>query len=272
MVNDMKKLTILCDNNTFIDQYLLAEPALSFLIEANGKKILFDFGYSDVYLKNAEALHIDLNEIDCAAVSHGHNDHTGGMQHWKMKRVPLICHPDCLGKTVYEKVEIGNPLNETQISEKFDLTMTKDPFWISEDVCFLAEIPTLYDFEKRVPIGRKTRNQMEEDDFVREDSALALKTEQGLWLITGCSHAGICSMISYAQKVTGLHKIAGVIGGFHLLEQDEKLMKTIEVLKGFKIGRLIPSHCVNLKSKIEMAKYLEIEEAGCGLEIIMENL
>ncbi len=267
----MKKLTILCDNNTFIDQYLLAEPALSFLIEVNEKKILFDFGYSDVYLKNAETLNLDLNQIDCAVLSHGHNDHTGGLAYWKLKKVPLICHPDCIGKTVYEGLEIGNPLDENQLSEKFELKLTKEPLWISEDVCFLAEIPTAYDFEKRMPIGKKIRNQIEEDDLVREDSALAVKTNKGLWLITGCSHAGICSMISYAQKVTGINEIAGVIGGFHLLKQDEKLMKTIEVLNDFKIGRLIPSHCVNLKSKIEMTKYLEIEEAGCGLEIIMEN-
>ena len=50
------KLTVLADNNTYIDQYYLAEPALSIYIENSDKKYLFDTGYSDVYLKNAAKL------------------------------------------------------------------------------------------------------------------------------------------------------------------------------------------------------------------------
>mgnify|MGYP003304883644 CR=1 FL=1 len=36
------KLTILVDNNTFIDMYYLGEPAVSYYIEDNDNKILFD--------------------------------------------------------------------------------------------------------------------------------------------------------------------------------------------------------------------------------------
>lgn len=267
----MKKLTILCDNNTIIDQYFLAEPALSFLVECDDQKVLFDFGYSDVYLKNAAALHIDLNEVDYAVLSHGHHDHTGGLRYWSLKRIPLICHPDCMGMTVEGSVEIGNPLDEGEIRDKFDLKLTKEPVWITENCCFLGEIPIVYDFEKRTPIGRKLRNDCWEDDVIKEDSALAIKTKQGLWVVTGCSHAGICNIIEYAKQVAKMDKVAGVIGGFHLLKQDEKLDKTIQKLKEFQIERLIPSHCVNLKSKIAMAKAFEIEEAGSGLRIDLEN-
>lgn len=266
----MKKLTILCDNNTFIDQYLLGEPALSFLIETDEKKVLFDFGYSDVYLKNAEILNLSLDEVDCAVLSHGHNDHTGGMKYWNGKYVPLIAHPDCLGKTVFEGEDIGCPLTLNELDEKFNVQLTKEPVWIGEDCCFLGEIPTKFDFEERMVIGKKMKDAWE-DDLVKEDSALALKTNQGLWVITGCSHSGICSIIQYAKEITGCSQIAGVIGGFHLLEKNEKLIKTIETLKNFEINRLIPTHCVNLASKIEMSKCLEIEEAGAGLVIVFEE-
>ncbi|MBP3398179.1 MAG: MBL fold metallo-hydrolase [Erysipelotrichaceae bacterium] len=266
----MKKLTILCDNNTFIDQYLLGEPALSFLIETDEKKVLFDFGYSDVTFKNAEILGFDINQIDYAVLSHGHNDHTGGIQFWNGKRIPLICHPDCIGKTVYEQLDIGCPLSESELNEKFELSFTKQPYWITENLCFLGEIPTSYTFEKRISIGKKLRDEWEVD-LVLEDSALVLKTKTGLWILTGCSHSGICSIIQHAIKVCGCDKIAGVIGGFHLLEKNEKLIKTIETLKNFEINRLIPTHCVNLASKIEMSKYLKIEEAGAGLTIVLEE-
>ena len=46
------KLTVLCDNYTIIDRYLLGEPALSFYVEDNGQQLLLDAGYSDVFLKN----------------------------------------------------------------------------------------------------------------------------------------------------------------------------------------------------------------------------
>ena len=54
------KLIVLADNNTYIDQYYLAEPALSIYIEKGEKKYLFDTGYSDVYLKNAANLEIEI--------------------------------------------------------------------------------------------------------------------------------------------------------------------------------------------------------------------
>ena len=266
----MKKLTVLCDNNTKIDHYVYAEPALSFLIETDEKKILFDFGYSDVYVKNAEILGVDLDDVDICVLSHGHNDHTGGMVHWT-KKVSLICHPDCLHETVYEGLQIGCPLSESKIKEKFDLHLTKEPCWITENLCFLSEIPTLYDFEKRTVIGLKCCAGVWSDDLVMEDSALVLKTTEGLWILTGCSHAGICSITQYAKEVIGIDTIAGIIGGFHLLEKNEKLTKTIDVLKEMKVGRLIPMHCVNLVSKIEMAKSLEIEEAYSGMSIEFEN-
>ena len=42
--------TVLADNNTYIDQYYLGEPTFCCLLETEGKKILFDAGYSDIFL------------------------------------------------------------------------------------------------------------------------------------------------------------------------------------------------------------------------------
>lgn len=48
------KLTVLMDNHTEIDVYHLGEPAVSYWLEADGKRFLFDTGYSDAFLKNAK--------------------------------------------------------------------------------------------------------------------------------------------------------------------------------------------------------------------------
>lgn len=57
------KLTVLADNNTYIDQYLLGEPAVSYYIECGNIRLLFDAGYSDVFIKNAASLGIDLSKL-----------------------------------------------------------------------------------------------------------------------------------------------------------------------------------------------------------------
>ena len=71
-------LTILIDNTTLTDRYFAAEPGLSFLLETAGKKILFDTGYSGVFLANAEKMGINLRDLDVVVLSHGHLDHTVG--------------------------------------------------------------------------------------------------------------------------------------------------------------------------------------------------
>ena len=75
------KITVLVDNNTYIDRYYLAEPAVAYFIEDGEMRLLFDTGYSDVLLKNARAMGIDLTNLTHLALSHGHNDHTGGLKY-----------------------------------------------------------------------------------------------------------------------------------------------------------------------------------------------
>jgi len=72
------KVTTLVENLTY-KSGLLAEHGLSFYIETESKKILFDTGQSDVFVRNAQALGIDLTEVDAVVISHGHYDHAGGL-------------------------------------------------------------------------------------------------------------------------------------------------------------------------------------------------
>lgn len=65
------KITVLVDNNTLIDNYFEGEPALSFFIEEEGKKVLFDTGYSGLFLKNAALMEIDPAGLDYVVLSHG---------------------------------------------------------------------------------------------------------------------------------------------------------------------------------------------------------
>src|SRR6266853_1283388 len=58
----------------------LGEWGFSALIEADGRKILFDTGaHPDTVLHNAKALGLDLSGVTDVVLSHFHNDHTGGL-------------------------------------------------------------------------------------------------------------------------------------------------------------------------------------------------
>ena len=72
------KLTVLVDNNTIIDRYFLAEPGLSFFIQDEDKTVLFDTGYSGIFLDNAHKMGLDLANLDYLVFSHSHLDHTWG--------------------------------------------------------------------------------------------------------------------------------------------------------------------------------------------------
>ena len=263
------KLKVLVDNNTFIDEYYLGEPAVSYYIVDGNDHILFDTGYSDIFIKNASKMNIDLNKVNKIVISHGHDDHTGGLKYFlnTKKDIKLIAHPDCFNYKEVDGLCISSPLSKEDLSNYCNLKLTKEPTKISDNIMYLGEIPSLNTFEQRDVIGLTIKDNEEKNDIVIDDSAIVYKGDNGLFIITGCSHSGICNIIEYAKKVCDDDRIYGVIGGFHLFENSDRLQNTIKYFKDNNIKLLYPCHCVSLEAKVELAKQMKINEVGVGLEI-----
>lgn len=264
------KLKVLVDNNTLIDMYYLGEPAVSYYIEDGNDKILFDVGYSDVFMENAEKMNIDLNKVNKLVISHGHDDHTGGLKYFfkEKNNIELISHPESFNyKEDYTGLCISSPFTKEELSKVCTLNLSKSPKKISDNITYLGEIPTSNNFEKKYTIGKTVINGVEVEDKVEEDSGIVYQSAKGLFIITGCSHSGICNIIEYAKKVCNDDRIYGVVGGFHLFKNDERLQKTIKYFKDNNIELLYPCHCVSLEAKIEIAKQIKINEVGVGLEL-----
>ncbi len=277
------KLAVLIDNNTLtqIDADLRGEPGLCFYIECDQKKILFDTGYSRLFIENADKMRIKLHDIDHIVLSHGHLDHTWGLvsliqlyntwstQKLSFKRPELIAHPDVfLPKTVNKKGQIGSLLNQEEIFMRMDLRLSKSPLWISKRLVFLGEIERSNDFEGLKSRGKLKKDGKWSDDYLLDDSALAYKSKDGLVIITGCSHAGICNIIEYAKKVCKENRIIDIIGGFHLQNPPKRQLKgTLDYLKKLNLNVVHASHCTDLNSKITLSGVVKIADVGVGLKL-----
>lgn len=265
------KLTILVDNNTFIDQYYFGEPAVSYYIETEGKKILLDTGYSEILMRNAELMGIDLSQVTHIALSHSHNDHTRGLmflqEKFDLSQVELIAHPGCFLPKYFDGGYIGAPYSEAEIAKIAKYVPCTGVRKITDRLIFLGEIPRTNDFENQFPIGEYEKDGARYEDFNMDDTALVYKSDDGIFVITGCSHSGICNIVEYAKKVCGDERVIGVLGGFHLFEDDEQLKKTIAYLESCKIEKLYPCHCVSLLARARMMEKLPVVETGVGMQV-----
>lgn len=269
------KLSVLVDNNTLINRNFFGEPGLSFYIEEDNHKILFDVGYTDIFLRNAYRMGIDLKSIDTVVLSHGHYDHTWGLSSLlgvadyfgsSKKEITLLAHPAAFAVKEYDGEQIGMTTSTDVLKRAFRVQTTKEPYWITERLVFLGEIARVNDFENNRPIGKTLSNDGQMvDDYLMDDTALAYKTDNGIVIITGCSHSGICNIIDAAVKICGDNRIADIIGGFHLLNpSEETLQNTLDYIRKINPAQLHACHCTDLRSKIALSTVANLKEVGVG--------
>lgn len=280
------KLTVLTDNNTVIDKYYLGEPAVSYFIESRDRRILFDAGYSDVFMRNAEALEIDLGSLDAVILSHGHPDHCRGLpllaealrKYRKSdsaalagaRRKPLlVTHP----ATFYPKVledgtDIGAGFVPEDITDIFDYFPATGPLDLGGGILYMGKIPRHFEGEERT-VGFRVGSPDPQGhgmhpDPLEEDTALLCSVEGGGVLVTGCSHAGIANIVARALELRK-GPILDIIGGFHLLgETPAALHRTAERLEGLGIRRAHPCHCTDLSARIALSARMDVRELGSG--------
>lgn len=248
----MTEIFILIENKSKFS--FAKEHGLSFAIIHNDKKILFDVGASDNFLINASKMNIDLSEFKDVVLSHSHWDHTSGLKYLSDKRI--IAHPDAFSDMYSKRTDeyIGAPIDIDQAKKKFKLLLTDKPYKIYEDIFFLGEIPRLNSFESQDAFYYDEKDR---DDYVLSDSAIAIKRDDGIIIVTGCSHSGVVNIINYAKKVCDMENIRAVIGGFHLRKLNNVVEETVKSLKKEENCTYYPMHCTKDKVVEYMKKELE---------------
>jgi 7,8-dihydropterin-6-yl-methyl-4-(beta-D-ribofuranosyl)aminobenzene 5'-phosphate synthase len=270
------------DNNTLIDRYFLGEPGFCLHIQTDGgRNILLDTGYSDAFLRNAQKMELDLKKIFMIVLSHGHLDHTWGLNHLaaflteaaiegqKPLRPELLCHPNALDdRSIDNEPQIGSLLSPAKASSLFTYKPSADPIWIEKNLVYLGEIKRRFNFEQSPPLGIRQSQGKNESDTIPDDTALAYISDKGLVILTGCSHAGICNITAQAREITGVSRVRDIIGGLHLQNaSQERLEATAHHLQQLGLEKLHACHCTDLVAKIFLARTLPLREVGSGLRL-----
>ena len=235
------KWTVLSDNRSN-NTLLSTEHGLSILLETERYKLLLDTGASDVFIRNAEVLGVDLNDVDYVFISHGHSDHAGGLRYFleHNQKAKIIVSPNSISKKFFSKR--GNLHSITAEWPEID----DDRFILIDYTCEVAEgLHVIAHIPQNHPMPKGNQNLYVQDangnyihDVFRHELALYV---DGL-LFTGCAHSGLENILS-----ASLWPVHTVVGGFHLLdglESEEELAALAQKLKTkYPNTKFYTSHC-----------------------------
>lgn len=198
--------------NTACAPGLGAEHGLSLYIQTQGCRILFDAGQTDGFARNAQQLGVDLSQVDAAVLSHGHYDHSGGLEHFLKinQTAPVYVSPYAAQPHFNAK---GN-----YIGISFALAESSR-FLHSREGQELAPNVTLHTITADVPIEpygltMEEKGVLMPEDF-RHEQYLLVREQGKRVLFSGCSHKGILNIMNaFSPDV--------LVGGFHLFRETEE--------------------------------------------------
>lgn len=267
----MVRIITLMDDKPTEHLSLIAEHGLSYYVERNGSRLLFDCGASDAPQRNAHRLGVDLKELDAVILSHSHYDHAAGYR--DLIENGLGADALYTGPHFFEPKYAKAGIRCTDLSAGFDLDFVQkhgvahrtveDVMEIAPGVWVITGFPRTHAFEtipdrfvRRVPGG------FVQDDFP-DEVCVALQVEGGVVVLVGCSHPGILNMISHVKTVLN-QPVKAVYGGTHLMEADDaRIETTIRELRGMGLETLGLSHCSG--DSVECALRGGNEMDGCHM-------
>jgi len=255
-------VTVLVENTAF-GRHTRGEHGLALWIEAGSKRVLFDTGPTPgVLLHNADCLGIELASADAVVLSHGHYDHTGGLEEVLQRAggIPLFLHRGALVQRFSRQKDgsvhdIGAhpPLDEPFLRERASsVTWTNEVTAITDELRVTGPVPRATDYEDTG--GDFYLDECcDTPDPIEDDQAVFLDTAEGTVVLLGCCHAGVVNTVRYVQEVTGGRPIHAVIGGMHLVAASENRMnKTVEALREMELGLIAPAHCTGSRAQARL--------------------
>ncbi len=263
------------------DEPLLAEHGFAALISLRraNMTILWDAGITRIaLLENMRRMKLDPAAIQKIVLSHGHGDHTAALtdllramdvgpkpKDWRSdatpaemrcwaegRHVPIIAHPAAFRERWGVRKDgtrygpISPPPRAEWEAVGGEVIFAEGPTQLGPGCWSTGQVPRR-SFEKT---GRpSSRLYRSGDAFLpdetEDDQAIVINVkEKGLVIVSGCAHAGIVNTVNYASEISGVDKVWGIIGGFHLAPATpEEISQTIAEVKRRQPVMIAPSHC-----------------------------
>lgn len=265
--------TILVDNLT--KNNLSPEWGLSVYIEYRQHKILLDTGASGRFLKNADAMGIDLAQVDCGVLSHAHYDHADGMSDFFGRNLKAVFYlregakENCYGKKWCFHKYIG-------IHRGFLKTYGDRIQYVSGKCEILPGVTLvphstqgLEEIAKQVDLYVKEGRKFRPDSFSHEQS-LVFDTEKGLVIFSSCSHGGADNIIREIESAFPEKQLYAMLGGFHLYKSSEEEVRALaERIRKTGIQKIYTGHCTGSHAFAILKEELTdcVEQIYTGMEI-----
>ncbi len=251
---------------------LVAEHGFSALVTVTraGRehRFLFDTGASpDGVTENMRRLGVDPGSIEAIVCSHGHFDHTAGIdglvRTLGRTSLPVLIHPHFwrrrrLQLPGRDPLELPTTSRAALTGAGFEIIEEQQPsFLFDRSVLVTGEVPRVTGYEPGFPPQQAWLDgAWQPDPLVLDDQALIFQVAgKGLVVITGCGHAGVVNIARYARRLTGDQPLYALVGGFHLNGPlfEPLIPRVLDDLAEMDPGVLVPAHCTGWRAQHALA-------------------
>jgi len=255
-----------------VPDVLIAEHGFSVLVtiskDGAAHRLLFDTGTTpDGMIENMRRLAIDPGSVEAIICSHGHFDHTTGIDGMVRAvgrtNLPVLLHPHFWRRRRIElpgrePLELPTTSKQALVGAGFEIIEAEQPsFLFGRSVLITGEVPRVTGYEPGFP-GQQAylAGRWRPDPLVLDDQALIINVAgKGLLVLTGCGHAGVVNIARYAMLLTGGTPLHALAGGFHLNGPvfEPLIPKVLADLAELSPSWLMPAHCTGWRAQHAMS-------------------
>lgn len=222
------KITCLIEN-TPGNALCAYEHGLSLYVETSKHRLLFDAGQTDAVIRNAEILGIDLKKADSLFLSHGHYDHSGGIDKFSdiNKTALIYAQKSAMLPCYHFEKYIG-------VSDKLrnnnNLVLLNGDRRIDSELFLFTGITGRRLFPKGNSELETVADGIRQQDSFSHEQCLVITEKDKNILLCGCAHNGIINILDKYTEIFGGDPYA-VISGFHMMKKSEFTEEDIEIIE-----------------------------------------